>query len=83
MPSSLQEAMLGDFLRIRWEDSDVGRKAISPDTEIQIVGDSQHMVGDWRVWECIIFVLFFSMKNTIFMLFHENCDKFLKNRQNV
>ena len=49
MPSSLQEAMLGDFLRIRWEDSDVGRKAISPDTEVQIVGDSQHMVGDWRV----------------------------------
>ena len=49
MPSSLQEAMLGDFLRIRWEDSDVGRKAISPDTEVQIVGDSQHMVGDLRV----------------------------------
>ena len=29
--------------------------------------------------ECIIFVLFFSMKNTIFILFHENCDNFLKN----
>ena len=29
--------------------------------------------------ECIIFVLFFSINNTIFILFHENCDKFLKN----
>ena len=29
--------------------------------------------------ECIIFVLFFSINNTIFILFHENCDNFLKN----